>query len=92
MVYLLIILIYLNILAFGLILNLLSSLIDYIVIRAYGCLDVLYCSINRFTFQIRRVIISQVTLPLIDYPDIVYQNNIYLKPLSVVYNSLHSLH
>ncbi len=37
--------------------------IDYIVNRTYGCLRLLYRSINCFTCQVRKIIISQVILP-----------------------------
>ncbi len=63
---------------------------DYIVNRTYGCLRLLYRSINYFTCQVRKIIIYQVILHVIDYADIVDQNtsDTYLKPLNVVYNSL----
>lgn len=64
--------------------------IDFIIKRTYGCLSSVYRSINYFTFQARKRIISQLILPIIDYADIVYQNtsDTYLTPLNVVYNSL----
>jgi len=64
--------------------------IDYITKRSYHCLRLLYCSINCFTFQDRKRIVSQLIFPFIDYADIVYQNTYdsYLKPLNVVFNSL----
>ncbi len=64
--------------------------IDYIVNRTYGCLRLLYRSINYFTCQVRKIIIYQVILHVIDYADIFDQNtsDTYLKPLNVVYNSL----
>ncbi len=48
------------------------------------------CRAQIFTCQVKKIIISQVVLPLIDYANIVYQNtsDTYLKPLDVVYNSL----
>lgn len=46
--------------------------------KAYGCLDTLYCSINCLTMVIRKLLISRLILPIIDYVDIVYQITTYL--------------
>lgn len=64
--------------------------IDYIIKRTYSCLMPLYRSSNCFTFRVRKKIITQLILPIIDYADIVYQNtyNVYLKPLDVLFNNL----
>lgn len=64
--------------------------IDFIIKRTYGCLSSLYRSINCFTLPIRKRIISQLILPIIDYADIIYQNTSVtnLRPLNVVFNSL----
>ena len=53
-------------------------------------LKVLYRSINCFTFYVRKRIISQLILPIIDYGDIIYQNtsDTHLHPLKVTYNNL----
>lgn len=57
--------------------------IDYICKRIYGCLGSLYQSINWFSFQVRKRIISQLLLPILDYADVVYQNTTdsILKPI-----------
>ncbi len=64
--------------------------IDFIIKRVYGCLSSLYHSINCFTFHVRKRIITQLVLPIIDYADIVYQNtsDTNLRPLNVLFNSL----
>ncbi len=64
--------------------------IDNIVKKANGSLGSLYRSINCFTFEIRKRLISQLILPIIDYVDIVYQNTTEtnLNPLNVLFNSL----
>ena len=64
--------------------------IDYTVKKTYGCLSSLYRSIHCFSFDVRKRIISQVLLPMIDYADVVYQNTTdsHLKPINVLYNSL----
>ena len=53
-------------------------------------LKILYRPIQCFTLQIRKRIITQLILPILDYGDIVYQNttatNLY--PLNVIYNNL----
>lgn len=53
-------------------------------------LAILYRSINCFTLQIRKRIVTQLLLPILDYADIVYQNTFetHLQPLNVIYNSL----
>ena len=53
-------------------------------------LAILYRSINCFTLQIRKIIVTQLLLPILDYADIVYQNTfeIHLQPLNAIYNSL----
>lgn len=48
--------------------------IDCIIKKSYGCLSSLYRSINCFSFQVRKRLISQLILPIIDYADIIYQN------------------
>lgn len=89
-------LIHLNISDYGLNLNFPLSLpfkFGYIFKRAYGYLRSLYCSINFFTFQLPKIIISHLILPyqyhinISFFDDIVYQSNFdtYLKPLNVVY-------
>ena len=64
--------------------------IDYITKKTYGCLSSLYRSINCFSFEVRKRIIAQVLLPIVDYADVVYQNttDTHLKSLNVLYNSL----
>ncbi len=64
--------------------------IDYICKRIYGYLGSLYRSINCFSFQIRKRIISQLILPILDYANIVYQNTTdsILKPLNILNYSL----
>ena len=64
--------------------------IDLTVKKTYGSLCSLYPSINCFSFEVRKRLISQVLLPIVDYADIVYQNATHtnLKPLNVLYNSL----
>ncbi len=46
--------------------------IDFVIKRTYSCLCSLYWSINCFTFHVRKRIISQLVLPIIDCADIVY--------------------
>ncbi len=46
--------------------------IDFVIKRTYSCLCSLYWSINCFTFHVRKRIISQWVLPIIDCADIVY--------------------
>ncbi len=80
-----------NILDFGSTQNLpFKPHIDYIVKKAYGCLASLYRSINCFTFPVRKRLILQLILPLVDCADIVYQNtpDTHLKPLTVLFHSL----
>lgn len=62
----------------------------YICKRISGCLGSLYRSINCFSFQVRRRIISQLMLPILDYADVVYQNTTgsILKPVNILNNSL----
>ena len=64
--------------------------IDFICKIIYGCLDSLYRSVNCFSFQVRKRIISQLLLPILDYADVVYQNTTdsILKPLNILHNSL----
>ncbi len=64
--------------------------IDGIIKKSYGCLSSLYRSINCFLFQVRKRLISQLILPIIDYVDIIYQNtsDTSLKPLNILHNSL----
>ncbi len=64
--------------------------IDYICKKAYSCLGMLYRSINCFSFQVRKRLISQLIFPILDYVDIVYQNTSekILKPLNTLHNSL----
>uniref|UniRef100_A0A671Z0G9 Reverse transcriptase domain-containing protein n=1 Tax=Sparus aurata TaxID=8175 RepID=A0A671Z0G9_SPAAU len=61
------------------------------VIKKINCsLGLLYCSINCFTLQIRKKIVTQLILPILDYADIVYQNTseTNLSSLKVTYNNL----
>ena len=53
-------------------------------------LAILYRSINCFTLQVRKRIVTQLLLPILDYADIVYQNTFetHLQPLNSIYNSL----
>lgn len=53
-------------------------------------LKTLYQSVNCFTFQVRKRIVSQLLLPILDYADIVYLNatKTCLHSLDVVYNKL----
>ncbi len=64
--------------------------IDSVVKKTLSCLCQLYRSVNCFTLNVRKRIITQLILPFIDYANIVYQNTFdtYLKPLNIVYNSL----
>ena len=64
--------------------------IDNTVKKTYGSLCSLYPSTNCFSFEVRKRIINQVLLPIVDYADIVYQTatDTHLKPLNVLYNSL----
>lgn len=50
----------------------------------------LYQSVNCFSFQVRKRIVSQLLLPILDYADIVYLNTTEtcLHQLDVVYNKL----
>lgn len=56
----------------------------------YVCLGSLHRSINCFSFQVRRRIISQLMLPILDYADVVYQNttDTILKNVNILNNSL----
>ena len=67
-----------------------KSHIDITLKKTYGSLCSLYPSINCFSFDVRKRIISQVLLPIIDYADIVYMNTTetILKPLNTLHNSL----
>ena len=67
-----------------------KSHIDLTVRKTYGSLCSLYPSTNCFSFEVRKRIITQVLLPIVDYADIVYQNatDTNLKPLNVLYNAL----
>ena len=64
--------------------------INSVVQKINYSLKILYCSIQCFTLQIRKRIITQLILPILDYGDTVYQNttetNLY--PLNVTYNNL----
>ena len=67
-----------------------ESHIDLTVKKTYGSLCSLYPSINCFSFEVRKRIVAQVLLPIVDYADIVYFNatDTNLKPLDILYNSL----
>ena len=64
--------------------------INSVVQKINYSLKILYRSIQCFTLQIRKRIITQLILPILDYGDTVYQNttetNLY--PLNVTYNNL----
>lgn len=62
----------------------------YMCKRICICLGSLYRSINCFSFQVRRRIISQLMLPILDYADVVYQNttDTILKNVNILNNSL----
>ena len=53
-------------------------------------LRLMYRSINCFTLQIRKHIVQQLLLPIIDYGDIIYQNTseTHLHSLNVTYNNI----
>lgn len=53
-------------------------------------LRILYQSINCFNFPVRKRIVTQLLLPILDYVDIVYQNTTAscLQSLNTAYNSL----
>lgn len=72
-VYPLIKLIHSNILDFRLILNFLLCLIFWL----YRLWNIWLSEFNQFilTFKVRKIIISQLIVPLVDYSDIVYQYN-----------------
>lgn len=66
------------------------SHITSVVQKINFSLRVLYRSISCFTLQVRKRIISQLILRILDYADIVYQNTpeTNLHPLNVIYHSL----
>uniref|UniRef100_A0A8C6NRV0 Reverse transcriptase domain-containing protein n=1 Tax=Nothobranchius furzeri TaxID=105023 RepID=A0A8C6NRV0_NOTFU len=59
-------------------------------LKVTRCLRILYNSINCFEPIVRKRIVTQLLLPIIDYSDILYQNSTVssLRSLDVVYNSL----
>ena len=64
--------------------------IDSVRSNVNNRLRLMYRSINCFTFQIRKHIVQQLLLPIIDYGDIIYQNTseTHLHSLNVAYNSI----
>ena len=58
--------------------------------KIFGQLKSLYLSADCFSQQVRKRIITQLILPLLDYADVIYGNTSEsnLRPLSVLYNSL----
>ena len=64
--------------------------INSVVQRINYSLKILYRSINCFTLKVRKRIIAQLILPILDYADIIYQNttDTNLYPLNVIYNNL----
>ncbi len=81
---------YLNIVVYELTPSLVLSPTLIILLKKQMALGSLYRSINCFTFEIRKRLISQLILPIIDYVDTVYQNTTEtnLNPLNVLFNSL----
>lgn len=67
-----------------------SAHIDSVTKKVNCILGQLYRSANCFTLPVRKRIITQLVLPIIDYADIVYQNTSHtnLSPLYVTFNSL----
>lgn len=67
-----------------------KSHIETITKKTYGLLKLVSRSKDCFSLQVRKKIVMQLLLPIIDYADIVYQNTTEtnLHPLNVLYNSL----
>lgn len=55
-----------------------------------GCLKSLYRSVDCFSQEVRKRIVTQLIFPILDYADVVYGNTpeTHLHPLNVLYNSL----
>lgn len=66
--------------------------IDFMIKKSYGCLCSLYRSSQYLSFQVRKILISQLIPPIIDYYRRIcyYQNtsDTNLKPLNFIHNSL----
>ena len=64
--------------------------IDSVRGKVNNSLRLMYRSINCFTLQIRKHIVQQLLLPIIDYGDIIYQNTseTHLHSLNVTYNNI----
>ena len=67
-----------------------QSHVDSIRGKVNNSLRLMYRSINCFTPEIRKHIVQQLLLPIIDYCDIVYQNtsDTHLHSLNVTYNNI----
>lgn len=67
-----------------------KSHVDYVIKRTYATLNPLFRSANCFTQEVRKKVITQLVLPIIDYADTIYQNTYFtnLKPLNTLFNTL----
>ncbi len=60
-------------------------------VHVLRCTGIFYWNRNCFVFTVRKRLISQLILPIMDFGDIVYQTaaKTTLRPLSTIYNRLH---
>ena len=64
--------------------------INAITKKIFGCLKSLYRSVDCFSQEVRKRLIMQLILPILDYADVIYGNTFEtnLRPLNVLHNSL----
>ena len=66
--------------------------IDHVMKKVNVGVGVLYCSRHSFTFNVRKRLVSQLVLPIMNYADVVSQNasKTDVRPLGVIYNRLYT--